>query len=164
MTDSDFLQISMSPEQRLSNWTLSKNQMTLGQLAENYPSIAWKEWLTALFPPTTIFTENEPIIVPVPSYIAKLENLIATTPKRDVANYMFRRAVYDSVHYLDEKIDQRSDIPRWKQCVNIVYDRLGRSTVSLFVKKHLSAKAKTTTDEISASIKAEFMKMLRSVN
>ena len=163
MTYSDFSQISMNPKQYSSNLTLYENQMTLGQLAENYPSIAWKEWLTALFPSTIIITENEPIVVPVPSYIAKLENLLATTPKRVVANYMFWGAVYET-YYVRDKLVQTTISTRWRKCVNDVNYKLGLSIASLFAKKHLSKKAKTTVNEMFDNIKAEFIKMFRAVN
>ena len=184
----------MSSEQRwfdMSIFTDNDTQTTLGKLSKNYPSIAWKEWLTAIFPSTTVFTDNEPIILSEPSYITDLQNLIATTPKRVVANYMFWRAVYESAEYLDEKmrrmtknvvpvykkcvnsaeyVDEemhcitKNIVPLWEKCVNIVSDNFVLSTASLFIKKHFNENAKTFVSEISANIKAEFVKMFHAVN
>ena len=144
----------------------SDDPTTLGNLTKNYPSIAWKEWLTALFPSTTVFTDNEPIILSDASYITDLQNLMATTPKKVVANYIFWRAVYESAWYLDERMHRMiiKVLPIWEQCVDTVSDNFGLSTTSLVVKEHFNEKAKTTASEISANIKAEFVKMFHAVN
>ena len=152
------------------------NQTTLGQLAGKFPSIAWKEWFTAVLPSTTILTENEPVNVFDPSYIIELQKLIATTPKRAVANYMYWRAVQDSVTYLNEQARKRrldflativgrsEPKARWKECVSRVTKSLSISAAALYVKNYFNEEAKTNVVMMTENIKTEFKKMIQAVN
>ena len=145
-------------------------------MVKKFPSIAWKEWFTAVLPSTIILTENEPVIVAVPSYIIELEKLIATTPKRTLANYIYWRAVQNSVFYLNKQMRKRSfDFsatiigvserkPRWKECVSEVTNSLSISAASLYVKNYFNEKAKTNAVVMTKNIKTAFKKMLEAVN
>ena len=150
--------------------------MTLGKLVKEFPSIAWKEWFTAVLPSTIILTENEPVIVAVPSYIIELEKLIAITPKRTLANYMYWRAVQKSVFYLNDQMRKRQfefsttllgDSERkfrWKECVFEVTNGLSISAAALYVKNYFNEKAKTNAATMIENIKAEFKKTIQAVN
>ena len=150
------------------------NAITLKVLANRYSSIAWEEWFAALLPSTTVLTENEPVMLIVPSYITKLEKLLAATPKRTVANYMFWRLVDSSVLYLNEKMRKRSFFwssvlgqtkrqARWKECVTKVTTSLPISTGALYVKSYFNEEAKRNAVEVTVNVMNEFKKLVKEV-
>ena len=149
---------------------------TLGKLEKDYSKIAWTKWFTAVFPSTIIFTEHEPVVLGAPSYIERLQKLLAATPKRTVANYMYWRAVADSIDYLNEKsrnqlflweskkLGHSEKIPRWKECVISVTKSLPLSAGALYVKNYFNEKAKTAAVKMTENIKTAFRKNLKKVN
>ena len=148
---------------------------TLGQLVNNYSSIAWKKWFAALLPSTTILTENETIGLASPNYITHLLELLANTSKRAVANYMFWRVVKTSNLYLNEQIRNRSFVltsgilgqpnrsVRWKECVSIVTNSLPISAGALYVKNYFTEDAKAAAVEITANVKTAWRSIIKTV-
>lgn len=112
--------------------TLLYNPITVRELSKTYPSIPWKEYFNTLLAPNIQVDEEEVVIVSVPNYIASLEKLLATTPKRVQANYVMWRAAASSVSYLTDEIRKRQlqystalsgkteREPRWKECIDTV--------------------------------------------
>lgn len=76
-----FLQISLPSEKR-RNATALYNPMTISELQRKFPSIPWVEYINTLLAPDTVVTNEEIVVVSVPSYITKFESIIAKTPKR----------------------------------------------------------------------------------
>ena len=153
------------------------NLRTLGELEKSYRSIAWQEWFTALLPSTIILTENEPVIVVAPSYIPNLEKLIARTPKRVVANYMFWRAVQSLVFYLNDDVwirtlyysgissrDLRTPRIKLNACASETTDSLPLAATALYVKNYFTEETKRKVIIMTENIKAEFKNMLQTVN
>lgn len=81
--------------------------MTVRELTQKFPSIPWLEYFNTILAPTTTVTEDEPVIVNVPTFISGLEKLLEQTPKRVQANYVMWRAASSSVSYLNEEIRKR---------------------------------------------------------
>jgi membrane metallo-endopeptidase-like protein 1 len=78
--------------------------MTVRQLDKNFPTIPWLEYFNNLLAPGIGITEDEQVIVNVPSFISDLERLLQQTPKRVQANYIMFRAAASSVSYLTDDI------------------------------------------------------------
>ena len=56
--------------------------MTVEELQRKYQSIPWLEYFNTLLPEKVRLSNDEVIIVSVPSYLEKFEKFIATTDKR----------------------------------------------------------------------------------
>lgn len=81
--------------------------MTVSELTQKFPSIPWMEYFSTLLPKSITVSENEMVIVNVPSFISELEKLLEQTPKRIQANYVMWRAAATSVSYLNDEIRKR---------------------------------------------------------
>ena len=144
---------------------------TLKELAENYSSIPWMEWVRSLLPSTIILTENEPVLT-MPNYIIEMQKLLNATSKRTVANYMYWRIIDSSLEYLNEKIrDRKIEFSLafdfrlgWERCVFTVTNSLPISARALYVKNYFNKEAKIAVLEMTANIKAAFRKTVEKVN
>lgn len=100
------IQISLPSEKRRNATTLY-NPMTVSELQLKYPTIPWMEYFNTILAPSATVTEDEMVIINVPSYITDLERLLEQTPKRVQANYVMWRAAARSVSYLTEELRKR---------------------------------------------------------
>lgn len=169
------LQISL-PNEKRRNATLLYNPMTVRELSTTYSSIPWKEYFNTLLAPSVQVDEDELVIISVPSYIASLEKLLATTPKRVQANYVMWRAAASSVSYLTEDIRKRQlqystalsgkteREPRWKECIDTVSGSLSLSVGAMYVRKYFKDGAKKNAVEMVVDIREQFTKILKKVN
>ena len=75
---------------------------------EKYPSIPWVEYFNRILSSNVSFvTDDEIVVVDVPSYITDLERLLEKTPKRVQANYVMWRVAASTVSYLNSDIRKR---------------------------------------------------------
>ncbi|XP_043263785.1 neprilysin-2 isoform X2 [Colletes gigas] len=164
------------PNEKRRNATLLYNPMTVQELSKTYPSIPWKEYFNTILAPNVQVNDDEVVIVSVPSYIATLEKLLVSTPKRIQANYVMWRAAASSVSYLTEEIRKRQlqystalsgkteREPRWKECIDTVSGSLAISVGALYVRKYFKEDAKKNAVEMVADIREEFTKILKKVD
>lgn len=92
--------------------------------------------MNALLPEGLNVAEDEMINLSVPSFFEDLGKLLAKTPKRVIANYMFWRIHGFSIGFLSEEFRKRQlqyatalsgrqeQEARWKECVDIATGRL----------------------------------------
>lgn len=92
------------PYDELPKGTEVFGSRTLRDLIREYPSIPWLESINIVLAPTTKITEDEMVIVVVPSFIPKLIALLKQSPKRVQANYLLWRTVRNFAPYLNKII------------------------------------------------------------
>ena len=121
-------------------------------------------------------TEDEIIIVDVPSYIQKFSQFIQKTPARVQANYMLWRAAAASMKYLTEnarkislKFSQKltgktEETPRWRTCVGATKGSLANAVGALYVRHYFQEDAKKSALEMVHDIRAEFNQILQNVS
>ncbi|XP_049843202.1 neprilysin-2-like isoform X5 [Schistocerca gregaria] len=164
------------PSEKRRNVTQLYNPRTVEQLQREYPSVPWLEYLQTLLPPHITISNDELIVVSVPSYLKSLEALLSHTPKRVMANYVMWRAAGASVTYMTEELRNRQlkyhsalsgkteREPRWKECVDIVAGGLSLSVGSIYVRKYFNEEAKKAALEMVDDIRQEFLHILQEVD
>ncbi|XP_049945688.1 neprilysin-2 isoform X2 [Schistocerca serialis cubense] len=164
------------PSEKRRNVTQLYNPRTVEQLQREYPSVPWLEYLQKLLPPHVTISNDELIVVSVPSYLKSLEVLLSHTPKRVMANYVMWRAAGASVTYMTEELRNRQlkyhsalsgkteREPRWKECVDIVAGGLSLSVGSIYVRKYFKEEAKKAALEMVDDIRQEFLHILQEVD
>lgn len=164
------------PSEKRRNATALYNPMTIEQLQIKFPSIPWTEYMNTLLAPDTKVTNDEVIVVSVPSYIKNFEALVSRTPKRVQANYVMWRAAASSVSYLTEKLRKRQldyttivtgrteREARWKECIDISAGSLSIASGALYVRKYFNEEARQNAKEMVADIRAEFQDILKNVD
>lgn len=164
------------PSEKRRNATALYNPMTVAEMQKKFPSIPWREYINTLLAPDNYVTEDEMIVVSVPSFITDLEALISRTPKRVQANYALWRAASTSISYLTEELRKRQleyttivtgrteREARWKECIDIAAGSLNIASGALYVRKYFNEDAKKNALEMVGDIREEFIKILKQVD
>ncbi|XP_015110120.1 neprilysin-2 [Diachasma alloeum] len=162
------------PDEKLLNYTLLYNPMTIAQLSQTYPSIPWKEYFNRLLPPSIRVDDSEIVIVQVPSFITNLEKLMKETPKRIQANYLMWRVLQNLLNFLDNQIELQLQYlthlsgtkseSRWKQCVFFVSDSLSISVGAQYVRKYFNKDTKKNVIEMVDDIRKQLNQILQKVD
>lgn len=144
------------------------NKMTIVELKELVPQIAWLRLFQMIMAPKVNITESEVLIVKAPTFIKELGQLIINTPKRVVANYILWRFVENTIFRLDQrfqdlhyqfydilyKTDSKSR-PRWRECVNHVVNMMDMAVSSMYLDGHFHEDAKEHVGQmINSTLKA----------
>ncbi|XP_070073258.1 neprilysin-2 isoform X2 [Drosophila takahashii] len=164
------------PNEKRRNSSELYNLRTPAQLQAAYPYVQWVDYMNALLPEGLSVAEDEMINLSVPSFFEDLGKLLAKTPKRVIANYMFWRIHGFSVGFLTEEFRKRQlqyatalsgrqeQEARWKECVDIATGSLGISVGSLYVRKHFHKDSKANALEMVDDIRSVFNDILDEVN
>ncbi|KAK7171328.1 hypothetical protein R3I93_003815 [Phoxinus phoxinus] len=162
-------------EMKLANITVSEyeeqrkdmssmyNRITLNQLQKLAPSFHWKRLLDRIFHDN--FSEDEEIVVLATDYIQTVSDIIKTTSKRVLHNYMLWRMVAalsehlstafrSSIHEFSREIDgteQQLDLQRL--CLNQANKHFGMALGALFVQQHFSSASRAKVQELVEDIK-----------
>ncbi|KAH8248359.1 hypothetical protein KR032_002006, partial [Drosophila birchii] len=174
------------PNEKRRNSSELYNLRTPAQLQAAYPYVQWVDYMNALLPEGLDVAEDEMINLSVPSFFEDLGKLLAKTPKRVIANYMFWRIHGFSVGFLSEEFRKRQlqyatalsgrqeQEARWKECVDIAtgsmdeeseedFDSLGISVGSLYVRKHFHKDSKADALDMVNDIRNVFNDILDEV-
>uniref|UniRef100_A0A4W2FWG9 Endothelin converting enzyme like 1 n=1 Tax=Bos indicus x Bos taurus TaxID=30522 RepID=A0A4W2FWG9_BOBOX len=151
-------------EQRLANITVSEyddlrrdvssvyNKVTLGQLQKITPHLRWKWLLDQIFQED--FSEDEEVVLLATDYMQQVSQLIRSTPRRILHNYLVWRVVVvlsehlsppfrEALHELAREMEG-SDKPQElaRVCLGQANRHFGMALGALFVHEHFSAASK----------------------
>lgn len=151
--------------------------MTIKEMQEKYPYVQWLDYFNIILKPTGLqVTDSEVISVSVPSFFAKLGDVLDKTPKRVIANYVMWRITGFSSFFLTEELRKRQlqystaisgkqeQEPRWKECIDIASGSLPISVGALYIRKHFHEDSRAAAMEMVKDIKIEFEKILNHVD
>ncbi|XP_031627155.1 neprilysin-2-like isoform X2 [Contarinia nasturtii] len=156
--------IEMSREEA-RNITLLYNPYTIKELQLSYPYIPWLEYINLMLPNGINVTENETIINTAPTYFEKLENILNSTSKRAIANYVLWRFVLSTSQALTAKLRNAGLImsrERWRECVDLTSTNFQWAVGALYVRKYFREETRRATVEMVKSIRNEFIDILRN--
>lgn len=76
-------------------------------MQEQFPYVRWLDYLRNLLPEDLTIDENEIVNVRVPSFFKSFGDLITTTPKETIANYLMWRVSETTSFYLNDQLRMR---------------------------------------------------------
>ncbi|XP_061638499.1 endothelin-converting enzyme-like 1 isoform X2 [Phyllopteryx taeniolatus] len=162
-------------ETRLANITMSEyddqrkdvstmyNRITLRQLQRTAPGLHWKRLLDKIFHDS--FSEEKEIVVLATDYIQKVSDIIKTTSKRVLHNYMLWRIVAalsehlstafrSTIHEFSREIDgTEQQLELGRLCLTQANKHFGMALGALFVQQHFSSQSKAKVQELVEDIK-----------
>ncbi|XP_077468176.1 endothelin converting enzyme-like 1 [Stigmatopora argus] len=162
-------------ETRLANITVSEyddqrkdvstmyNRITLRQLQRTAPGFHWKRLLDKIFHDN--ISEDEEIVVLATDYIQKVSDIIKTTSKRVLHNYMLWRIVAalsehlstafrSTIHEFSREIDgTEQQLELGRMCLTQANKHFGMALGGLFVQQHFSSQSKAKVQELVEDIK-----------
>lgn len=151
------------------------NRMSIAELQAKHPYIDWLDYFNGILPHESQLTSEDLIVTFNVDFLDKLGDLIESTPKKVVANYVMWRVVMDFVNYLPsdlrirqheyKKILTGKEVRevRWQECIDLVLEHFAHAFGSLYVQKHFKESAKTMTVEMVEYIKNAFGDNLKTV-
>jgi len=165
------------PREERRNASRLYNPMKIKDLSQLDPNTPWLKYINRILTPDIIqVTEDEMIIVDVPSYIKKFSSYIVQVPPRVQANYLLWRAAAASMKYLNEEArkislkfsqkltGKKEETPRWRTCVGAAKGSLANAVGSLYVQKYFKQDSKAAALEMVADIRAEFNLILEEID
>lgn len=165
------------PREERRNASKLYNPMTIKDLTKLDPNTPWLDYINTILTPEIIqVTEDEVIIVDVPSYIQKFSKYLKTVPARVQSNYMLWRVAAASMRYLTEEARKISlkfstkltgkseETPRWRNCVEAAKGSLANAVGSMYVRKYFQEDAKQSALEMVHDIRSEFDAILDKID
>ncbi|XP_038677775.1 endothelin-converting enzyme 1 isoform X2 [Scyliorhinus canicula] len=161
------------PQEDRRDEELIYNKMTIRNLQALAPVIDWLPLLSTIFYPVEL-NDSEPIVVYAKEYLQKVSDLINSTDKCILNNYMIWNVVKKTAYYLDHRFQEAEEklimamsgtkktcSTRWKTCVSDTDVTLGFSLGALFVKAMFTEDSKQIAEEMISEIKAAFEESLK---
>ncbi|KAL7837817.1 hypothetical protein SRHO_G00275280 [Serrasalmus rhombeus] len=146
------------------------------ELSTLAPAVDWMPFLRAVFAPVAL-NDSEPVVVYATEYLQKVSNLISSTNKSTLNNYMMMKVVRKMVSILDHRFQdaeqrflevmygtKKSCTPRWKLCVSDTDSALGFALGALFVKATFAEDSKAFAEDMVSEIKRAFEDSLKRVS
>ncbi|EFA03192.1 neprilysin-2 [Tribolium castaneum] len=164
------------PSEKRRNSSLEDNRYSIKDLEKEFPYVPWLQYINTMLDPVKIMTYDDNITVTLPQYFKELKNIITSTPKQTMANYIFWKGIKGLIQYLSNDLralqldffkvvsGRTEREPRWKECVQKVKSRLHVASSALYVRHFFKEEAKKTMVEIINNIQAQFMDNLRKVD
>ncbi|XP_015217241.1 endothelin-converting enzyme-like 1 [Lepisosteus oculatus] len=173
-------------ETRLANITVSEfdeqrkdistmyNRITLRQLQRIAPSLHWKRLLDRIF--NDNFSEDEGIVVLATDYMQKVSDLIKTTSKRVLHNYMLWRVVASlsehlstafrsTIHEFSREIDgTERQLELSQLCLAQANKHFGMALGALFVQEYFSSDSKAKVQELVEDVKLALYRRLMELD
>lgn len=107
------------------------NLMTIEELQYKYPYIPWLQYIQKNVDGINI-TKEEKVLLLSPKYFDHLKELLETTPKRILANYMIWNIIFLAIPFLPKSVQDeeykflqkivgtRGNPNRWRECTQRV--------------------------------------------
>lgn len=173
--ETSLAKISVPREQR-RNVTRLYNKMLAKDLYSLAPNIDWLRYLRSLLKDDQLDLERDEVIVKVPNFIRAIDQLLADTEPRVVANYMIWRIVRHSMSGLSRRwrelahsystitTGRQVEEPRWEQCLGSLDGTLGTALSAMYVKNHFNGQSKAAALEMVDYIRGEFLRILDEID
>ncbi|XP_063798125.1 endothelin-converting enzyme 1 isoform X2 [Pseudophryne corroboree] len=163
------------PQEERRDEELIYHKITAGELKDLMSVVEWMAFLRAVFHPVEI-NETEPVVVYAKQYLIDVANLINSTDKRILNNYMIWNLVHKTCSLLDHRFQdaeeklievlygtKKSCTPRWKFCIADTDNNLGFALGALFVKSSFAESSKTRAVQMIKGIKNAFEESLQTL-
>ncbi|XP_015282402.1 PREDICTED: endothelin-converting enzyme 2 [Gekko japonicus] len=173
-------------EIRLANLTVPQDErrddekiyhkLTIRELQALAPAIDWLDFMSYFLSPLEL-TDAEPVVVYSQEYLQQVSQLINTTDKSVLNNYLIWNLVQKTASSLDQRFEtaqeklletlygtKKSCTPRWQTCISNTDDTLGFALGALFVKATFDRHSKEIAEDMIAEIRTAFEESLHQLD
>ncbi|XP_060098593.1 endothelin-converting enzyme 2 [Heteronotia binoei] len=152
------------------------HKLTIAELKALAPAIDWLDFMSYFLSPLEL-TEAEPVVVYSPEYLQQVSQLINTTDKSILNNYLIWNLVQKTASSLDQRFEtaqeklletlygtKKSCTPRWQACISNTDDTLGFALGALFVKATFDRHSKEIAEDMIGEIRTAFEESLHQLD
>ncbi|XP_077204336.1 endothelin-converting enzyme 2 [Paroedura picta] len=185
-TTEEQMQQVLELEIQLANLTIPQDErrddekiyhkLTIAELQDLAPAIDWLDFMSYFLSPLEL-TDAEPVVVYSREYLQQVSQLINTTDKSVLNNYLIWNLVQKTASSLDQRFEtaqekllgtlygtKKSCTPRWQTCISNTDDTLGFALGALFVKATFDRHSKEIAEDMIAEIRTAFEESLRQLD
>jgi len=165
------------PREQRRNASKLYNPMKLSEMSGIADIVDWTTYVNNVLTEDLLQVDsNERVVVSTPGYLKNFTTILASEPKRNIANYMLWRAARASIGFLNkdarEIIEEysrnvtgkKATTPRWKSCVGSASGSFSAAVGKMYVLKHFKENAKASVLEMVNDIKEEFRNILDEID
>lgn len=167
------------PNEERRNASVLYNRFKISEADARFPYFGgFRNYINVLMPATGAehVTDNETIVIAVPDFLDRMGKLLATMPKRTLANYVFWRLTAFSSYFMTDAVRARQlkfssvisgkqeNDPRWKECVEVTTSSMPIAIGALYVRHYFQESAKVAATEMVGQIRKQFEKILKEVS
>ncbi|XP_050703430.1 neprilysin-1-like isoform X1 [Eriocheir sinensis] len=151
----------------------SSGRMTVSQLGELVPEIAWGRMLRHTLDEFDIDLDVDSLIITLhcSAYVPDLVKLVKETPDRVIVNYLLWRFVLRYMPYISNYFQQlwqqfRSEVPdpfeertyisRWKECAAVVNEGFGAALARKYVEDYYDHSISGKIDSLVEEVRTAF--------
>ncbi|XP_006138521.2 endothelin-converting enzyme 2 isoform X1 [Pelodiscus sinensis] len=148
------------------------HKLSIAELQALAPAIDWMDYMAYTLSPVEL-SEAEPVVVYGREYLQQVSELINSTDRSILNNYMIWNLVQKTASSLDQRFEtaqeklletlygtKKSCTPRWQTCISNTDDTLGFALGSLFVKATFDKDSKEIAEEMISEIRTAFEESL----
>ncbi|CAM5174101.1 unnamed protein product [Natator depressus] len=152
------------------------HKMSIAELQALAPAIDWLDYMAYALTPLEL-SEAEPVVVYGREYLQQVSELINSTERSILNNYMIWNLVQKTASSLDQRFEtaqeklletlygtKKSCTPRWQTCISNTDDTLGFALGSLFVKATFDRDSKEIAEEMISEIRSAFEESLEQLD
>ncbi|MFH4981384.1 hypothetical protein AB6A40_008093 [Gnathostoma spinigerum] len=165
----------MVSEDERRNYTKLYNVHKLSELKKIIPLIDWDRYFHTLVPEDVYpYIDADPdIIINEVEFLYKLNDLLNTTEKRILTNYIIWRYTAGWSFQLDERYDdiqqdflrgligKQTKSPRWKDCSSATSSRMIYAAGAIYVRKHFNKASKEAALDMISDLHEAFRGLVR---
>ncbi|GFT57617.1 endothelin-converting enzyme homolog [Nephila pilipes] len=150
------------------------NIFSLNEVEAFAPKIPWRYLLSKLLPHKTELHEDQRFMVIVPHALKALNNVLENTTgnagKRNLANYMFYRAVLFAAEHLqtdlfylyEDKLRRSAHRDMWQMCVGTVIHFFHMSLTATYAERYMDAASKYNLEMMFQDIQASLLDEIKT--
>ncbi|XP_072887825.1 endothelin-converting enzyme 1-like isoform X3 [Hemitrygon akajei] len=172
--ETELASITVSQEDRTDEEQIY-NKMTIRSLQALAPAVDWLSLLSAIVYPIEL-NDSEPVVTYAKEYLKKVSDLINSTDKSILNNYMIWTLITKAASFLDHRFQDAAEEflmvmtgtktvcnTRWKDCITVSDEVLGFSLGALFIKEMFAKDSRRIAEEMISEIKTAFEENMKKV-
>lgn len=148
--------------------------ITIRELERNYPVLPWYQFVNKITEPVKM-DYNDTLIVYLPGYLKKVEDLLHSTSKRTLANFLMYHTAGSLIDYGNKELRNikfeftkatvgvDTENPRNEECT-VMASNMELAIGALYVRKYFNKETKDITTELVDDIGEEFLEILKNLD
>ncbi|XP_072392043.1 neprilysin-2-like isoform X2 [Diabrotica undecimpunctata] len=145
------------------------DRRAISELQYKYRDIQWHHYLNGLLTPAINVNYDDEVIIWKPRYVELMENFLAITSVRSLANIIAWHTIQELIHYLPEELSKKTleliermnrrlvnfKVPRYKTCLIETEKSLGSVLAAAYIQHFFSEQQRYKAMEMIANIKEQ---------
>lgn len=145
-------------------------RLPISHLNTLVPQLDWIEFFGNVMPDK--LSNSQMLFIQAPDYLRNVLDLVNSSPKRLIADFMMWRLVKENLIHLSQPYQDlvhefdvlaESDSPRWFTCLTTVWDN-SLTPAAVYIRRYMNPDDKEKVEEIFSAIKEEVKDVIKNLD